>query len=650
MGSGWVAPVLAALVTAGFLGLLAPGPTESASVLEEVIPGLDQPTAFAFAPDGRIFLTERLTGDIRLVKGGVLLTTPFYSLAGTVGSAVDEEGLLGLALDPNFATDPWVYAYHTYLDPGNSTVYNRVVRIFATGDVGAYHEVVLAPIPTAAYHVGGVLSFGPDGMLYATVGDVGDPANAQDLLTRAGKVLRMNPNGSIPADNPFYGNPAADPYVFTYGHRNLFGLAFPTATPNPYVTENGPDCNDEINLLFGGSNYGWGPTANCLLPFPAPVNTNLDGPSPLFPIFFYGTPVAPTNAVVYSGGMFPAFRDDLVLGEWNTGDLRVLELAAPNFDNVTTTQVLVTAPAGILDVEQGPDGALWLTTPFALYRFYDSAAVQVPGPPIGVALSLAGPDLNLTWSPPNPASGLDHFNLYRGGVPTADGCPDPGTFLASVPMWTRSFVDPGLASDTNAYFYSVRAASALGAEDPGCIQVGKIALALSAGVSHVSTPFLPTNGTSSAVFAPLGAAFVGAGAFDPVIGWVFQNASGSSNPFTITPGMGLRVVTTGPALFPVVGRVPTQPASRAIAFPEPGWYFVGVPTFASGGLSLPTAFDNHGLAGAWDRAAVYVPDAYDSWRQYDVADATFQDLAAIYGGTGCWIRITAAGAWTPPLV
>jgi len=650
MGSRWVAPVLVALLTVAVGGLLVPGSTDSAPVLVEVISGLNGPTAFAFAPDGRIFLTERLTGAIRIVEGGVLQTAPFYRLVDTVGSEFDENGLLGIALDPNFPSDPWVYAFYTYQDTANSTIDNRIVRIFASGNVGLYHEVVLASIPTGLFHVGGSLSFGPDGTLYATVGDLGDPANAQDLLSQAGKVLRMDPNGSVPSDNPFYGSPTVDPFVFTYGHRDALGLAFHPMTGTPFGTEIGPGCTDEINLLLGGANYGWGPTADCLLPLPLPVSTNLDGPSPVHPIFFYGTSVAPTNALLYSGNMFPAHQNDLILGERDTGVLRTLELAAPNYDNVTATQVLVTAPAGILDVEQAADGAIWLTTALGLYRYHDSAVFQVPGPPIGVSLSVAGSDLNLTWSPPNPPTGLDHYNVYRGAMPTGDGCPAPATFLVSIPAAEKSYLDSGLAGDANRYFYNVRAADAAGTEDAACVQVGKIALALSAGLSHISTPFLPTNTSSTVVFERLGATFVGAGMYDPLSGWTYYNTSGPANAFAVDLTMGLRVVTTGPALLPMVGRVPTLSASRTVTFVSLGWHFVGVPTFAQSGLSLPSAIDAYGMAGRWDRVAAFVPDAHDSWRQYAMAYAGFQDLDSLYGGMGCWIRVTAPGTWTPPLL
>ncbi|HLB67418.1 MAG TPA: PQQ-dependent sugar dehydrogenase, partial [Thermoplasmata archaeon] len=327
--------------------------------VKTILSGLEWPVAIDFAPDGRLFYGELLTGRVRILSGGALLETPFYAFEDAV--FFGERGLLGLALHPAFETDPWVYVYYTYNDATDGRDYNRIARVWANGDVGEFHEVILDRIPGALNHNGGVIGFGPDGMLYALVGDTEDPANAQNLSSQSGKVLRMTPEGAVPSDNPFSEVGGADPYVFTFGHRNMFGLAHHPVTSQLYVTENGPFCNDEVNLLVPGANYGWGPNWTCGTPPEPPANTNQDGPEATFPVFLYDTVVAPTNAILYSGVEFPDWEGDMIAGEWNTGKLRRLVLEPPGYDVVVGEEVIHTAPSGILDLEIAPDGAIWFT-------------------------------------------------------------------------------------------------------------------------------------------------------------------------------------------------------------------------------------------------------------------------------------------------
>src|SRR5207245_396112 len=206
---------------------------------------------------------------------------------------------------------------------------------------------------------------------YAVVGENANPSLSQDPMSPLGKVLRMYPNGSAPSDNPFYGNPAWYNLTYTYGHRNMFGLAFHPITGRVYVTENGPNCNDEVNLLAAGRNYGWGPTAACGS-LPPPSDTNRDGPNPVLPIRWWGTTICPTNAAIYRGPSFPTWQGDLFMGDCNTGRFHRLDLVPPNYDFVASDTILWTAPLVIIEVEAGPDGAIWLTTPTTIYRYWDS--------------------------------------------------------------------------------------------------------------------------------------------------------------------------------------------------------------------------------------------------------------------------------------
>ena len=365
---------LLALMVAGSVAILAPAsPVSAAGQIEVYKSGLNFPIALAFSSDGRIFFAEKDTGIIRIIylANRTLLPMPFYTLPNTQNAG--ERGLLGLALDPGFPATPYVYAYQTYDDLTNGTIYNRIVRILASGDTGISYTVILRmpPLSGATNHNGGVIAFGPDGKMYAVVGENANPSLSQDPMSPLGKVLRMYPNGSAPSDNPFYGNPAWYNLTYTYGHRNMFGLAFHPITGRVYVTENGPNCNDEVNLLTAGSNYGWGPTAACGS-LPPPSDTNRDGPNPVLPIWWWGTTICPTNAAIYRGPSFPTWQGDLFMGDCNTGRFHRLDLVPPNYDFVASDTILWTAPLAIIEVEAGPDGAIWLTTPTTIYRYWDS--------------------------------------------------------------------------------------------------------------------------------------------------------------------------------------------------------------------------------------------------------------------------------------
>src|SRR2546426_407143 len=366
---------LVLMMMAGAIVILAPSqPVAAAGQIEVYKTGLNFPIALAFSSDGRIFFAEKTTGSIRIIylANRTLLPRPFITLPSTDGAG--ERGLLGLALDPGFPSTPYVYAYQTYNDVTNGTTYNRIVRIIANGNVGISYIVILRlpPLSSATNHNGGVIGFGPDHKLYAVVGENANPSLSQDPMSPMGKVLRMETNGSAPPDNPFYNNPSWFNLTYTYGHRNMFGLAFHPITGRVYVTENGPACNDEVNLLIAGDNYGWGPNNACSTPPPPPNNTTQAGPSPVLPIWGGGTTICPTNAAIYRGPYFPTWRGDLFGGDCNPGRSPRLHLVPPNYDSVASDDILWTAPTSIIAAAAGRDGAFWLTPPSTIYRYGDS--------------------------------------------------------------------------------------------------------------------------------------------------------------------------------------------------------------------------------------------------------------------------------------
>ena len=232
----------AATVPAGFTDSLVAG-------------GLTNPTAMAFAPDGRIFVCEQ-GGTLRVIKNGVLLAAPFLTV--TVDSS-GERGLLGVAFDPNFVSNQLVYVYYTATTP---TVHNRISRFTAAGDVAmAGSETIvmdLENLSTATNHNGGALHFGPDGNLYVAVGDNANGANAETLANRLGKMLRISSSGTIPTDNPFFNTATGDNRaIWALGLRNPFTFSFQPGVGRMFINDVGQSTWEEINDGIAGSNYGW---------------------------------------------------------------------------------------------------------------------------------------------------------------------------------------------------------------------------------------------------------------------------------------------------------------------------------------------------------------------------------------------------------
>ena len=217
--------------------------------------GLSNPTAFAFAPDGRLFVSQQ-GGQLRVVKNGTLLSTPFLTVSV---DSTGERGLLGVAFDPAFATNHFVYVYYTV---STSPHFNRVSRFTANGDVAAAGSEVLIlqleDLSSATNHNGGAIHFGPDGKLYVAVGENANGSNAQTLSNKLGKMLRINPDGSIPTDNPFFNTASGDNRgILALGLRNPFTFAFQPGTGRMFINDVGQSTWEEINDGIAGSNYGW---------------------------------------------------------------------------------------------------------------------------------------------------------------------------------------------------------------------------------------------------------------------------------------------------------------------------------------------------------------------------------------------------------
>ncbi len=227
--------------------VVQPGQTDIPAV-SVVARNLEIPWEMAFMPDGGIIFTER-PGRVRLIDAnGSLMTAPILTLTDV--AAIGEGGLLGLALHPGFVQNKFIYLYYTY-NASAGGIKNHVMRYVWNGQTLAEPQVILDNIPAGSIHDGGRIKFGPDGCLYITTGETGITALSQDLSSLAGKILRINDDGSLPADDPFPGSP-----VYSYGHRNPEGLAWDNLG-RLWATEHGSSAYDELNLIEPGKNYGW---------------------------------------------------------------------------------------------------------------------------------------------------------------------------------------------------------------------------------------------------------------------------------------------------------------------------------------------------------------------------------------------------------
>ena len=321
---------------------------------DTVVTGLEVPTSLAFAPDGRLFVSER-PGRVRVVLNGELRPDPALTLGDVF--AVGEAGLLGLALDPEFSQNGFVYLLYTRNRPGESPA-NRIVRYREVGNTLAEPVVLLDDLPAAASYGGGRLRFGPDGLLYAATGDGGEADDAQDLASFTGKILRIRRDGTTPSTNPF-----ASP-VYSVGHRNAQALDWHPLTRTLWATEPGSvghlgqpgqpgrPGNDEVNRIEAGANYGW--------PVIEGVQT-MPGMRP--PVLLFSPPIAPSGASFYDGATIAGFRNDLFLAALSGTHLHRVRFDPADPSRIIGTERLLDGRFGRLrDVVTGPDGGLYVAT------------------------------------------------------------------------------------------------------------------------------------------------------------------------------------------------------------------------------------------------------------------------------------------------
>lgn len=411
------------------------------------------PTSMEFAPDGRLFVCTQ-EGDLRVISSsGVLLTTPFVTVTT---DASGERGLLGIAFDPNFATNQYVYIYYTVT---HNPTHNRVSRFTANGDVavaGSETPILdLDNLSTATNHNGGAIHFGPDGKLYVAVGENANSANAQSIDNRLGKILRINPDGTIPPDNPtvfpgINGSPSGlNQAIWTVGSRNPFTFAFQPGTGRMFINDVGENTWEEINDGIVGSNYGWSICEG----FCSPPNATYRDP-----LFEYGHGSGPTTGCAITGGTFynpdvtqfpGSYIGKYFFSDYCTGWIRL-------FDPSTATATgFASNIANPVDLKVGPDGSLfylargsgqvWKVSYVAVPTptpspspivisgtiTYCSNPVPDPDPVAGVTLSLTG---SASGSTTTDSAGNYLFSALTSG----------GTFFITPSKADRAPGSPGI--------------------------------------------------------------------------------------------------------------------------------------------------------------------------------------------------------------
>jgi glucose/arabinose dehydrogenase len=325
--------------------------------------GLNDPAGFTFSPSGHIWFLERGTGRVRILNPATGYVKTVYHISRVDGSG--ERGALGIALHPLWPAKPFVYIYVTRRATTTGPIQNELVRLkFSGRRVVQFRILFHSPLSGATNHNGGRILFGPHRRLFIVIGENADPANSQDLSSNVrGKILRVNTNGKPVASNPF-GN-----RIWAYGIRNSFGFAFDPSTHRLWETENGPECNDELNLIVRGGNFAWGPNESCGSSTP-PTDTNNSGPDPrLLPKHFFGTTIAITGAAFCHGcKLGSAYRGQLFFGDVNDGLLRRVPLNSARDDLGTPVTVLDEPGGAIYSMEVSPDGRIYFSNSGGIYE------------------------------------------------------------------------------------------------------------------------------------------------------------------------------------------------------------------------------------------------------------------------------------------
>lgn len=335
-----------------------PAPLEGIVRVETVAGGLEHPWGLAFLPDGHMLVTER-PGRLRIVDEGGAVSEP---LSGVPAVVSGQGGLLDVELDPRFADSGFIYL--SYAEPGeNGTAGTAVARGRLVGNRLEDMEVIYRQQPKVKgeNHFGSRLVFARDGTLFVTQGDRFQYRDkAQDLSSGLGKIVRLNPDGTVPRDNPFVGQDGARPEIWSYGHRNIQAAAVDPATGQLWTVEHGPRGGDELNHPEAGKNYGW-PVITYGVDYSGEtIGEGTAKPGMEQPVYYWDPVIAPSGMVFYTGEAFPGWKGSILVGSLNPGLLVRLTL---EHDQVAHEErYLGDLRERIREVQQGPDGFLYLLT------------------------------------------------------------------------------------------------------------------------------------------------------------------------------------------------------------------------------------------------------------------------------------------------
>jgi glucose/arabinose dehydrogenase len=335
-----------------------PKPVKLAAKVTDVAVGLEHPWGVELLPDGRFLVTER-PGRLRIVNRDGRLSAPLTGVPEVY--ARGQGGLLDVALSPGFAQDRLVYL--SFAERGSGGAGTAVAR-GRLGERGLEDTQVIwrqQPKVDGSYnHWGSRLVFRPDGTLFVTLGDrFVHSERAQDLSTTIGKIVRINPDGSVPRDNPFVGRSGALPEIWSYGHRNVQAAVL-DARGELWTVEHGARGGDELNNPQPGKNYGWPVITYGVDYSGARIGFGTSHPGMEQPVYYWDPVIAPSGATFYSGTAFPDWRGDLLVGSLRPGAL--VRLRIVNGRVTQEERYLDELGERIRDVREGPDGAIYLLT------------------------------------------------------------------------------------------------------------------------------------------------------------------------------------------------------------------------------------------------------------------------------------------------
>ncbi|MFO7729158.1 MAG: PQQ-dependent sugar dehydrogenase [Spirochaetia bacterium] len=323
--------------------------------IEKVVKGLEHPWAMAFLPNGDILINER-PGRMQRLSGGELMVVKGLPDIYSTGQG----GLLDIAVHPDFENNRFIYFTYSASGPeGAGTVLYRT-RLEGNQLQEGEQLYRLPRFTRSNVHFGSRIVFAQDGTLYMSIGERGERERAQDLTDAAGSTIRLNPDGSIPADNPFVNQDNALPEIYSYGHRNAQGMAVHPDTGRIWQHEHGPRGGDEVNIIKAGANYGWPKVSFGEEYRGGSIGEGSEAPGIEAPLLHWTPSIAPSGMSFYKGDLFPEWQGDLFVGALAGQHLRRVELKG---NRVVNQEVLLQGRIGrIRDVKVGPKGYLWLLT------------------------------------------------------------------------------------------------------------------------------------------------------------------------------------------------------------------------------------------------------------------------------------------------